>query len=131
MKKLSLLLALAMLLSCVSLPAAFAEGAATEDRLTSYEQEDSSAEMFEHAVIADLENRVNELFPTIRFKMFETLINGNVRPTCQLTMHGVPYSDLSNSEKILAGLECVRAMQRHTGVYAPIVIIISIPRPTP
>ncbi len=91
-------------------------------QLTNYEKEDSSAEMFEHAVIADLENRVNELFSTIRFKMFETLINGNVRPTCQLTMHGVPYSDLSNSEKILAGLECVRAMQRHTGVYAPIVI---------
>lgn len=91
-------------------------------QLTNYEKEDSSAEMFEHAVIADLENRVNELFPTIRFKMFETLINGNVRPTCQLTMHGVPYSDLSNSEKILAGLECVRAMQRHTGVYAPIII---------
>lgn len=91
-------------------------------QLTSYEKEDSSAEMFEHAVIADLENRVNELFPTIRFKMFEHLINGNVRPTCQLTMHGVPYADLSNSEKILAGLECVRAMQRHTGVHAPIII---------
>ena len=91
-------------------------------QLTNYEQEDSSAERFEHAVIADLENRVNELFPTIRVKMFEQLINGNVRPTCQLTMHGVPYADLSNSEKILAGLECVRAMQRHTGVHAPIVI---------
>lgn len=91
-------------------------------QLTNYEKEDSSAERFEHAVIADLENRVNELFPTIRFKMFETLINGNVRPTCQLTMHGVPYADLSNSEKILAGLECVRAMQRHTGVHAPIII---------
>ena len=91
-------------------------------QLTNYEKEDSSAELFEHAVIADLENRVNDLFPTIRFKMFETLINGNVRPTCQLTMHGVPYADLSNSEKILAGLECVRAMQRHTSVHAPIVI---------
>lgn len=91
-------------------------------QLTNYEKEDSSAEMFEHAVIADLENRVNELFSTVRFKMFEQLINGNVRPTCQLTMHGVPYADLSNSEKILAGLECVRAMQRHTGVHAPIII---------
>lgn len=91
-------------------------------QLTNYEKEDSCAERFEHAVIADLENRVNELFPTIRFKMFEQLINGNVRPTCQLTMHGVPYADLSNSEKILAGLECVRAMQRHTGVHAPIII---------
>lgn len=54
--------------------------------------------------------------------MFDTLINGSVRPTCQLTMHGVPFRDLSNSEKILAGLECVRAMQRHVGVTAPVVI---------
>lgn len=91
-------------------------------QLTGLEREDSQAEAFEHAVIADLEQRVNELFPTVRFKMFETLINGNVRPTCQLTMHGVPYPDLSNSEKILAGLECVRAMQRHTNVHAPVII---------
>lgn len=91
-------------------------------QLTNYEKEDSSAELFEHAVVADLENRVNELFPTIRFKMFEQLINGNFRPTCQLTMHGVPYADLSNSEKILAGLECTTAMQRHANVHAPIII---------
>lgn len=91
-------------------------------QLTDLEREDSQAEAFEHAVIADLEQRVNELFPTVRFKMFETFINGSVRPTCQLTMHGVPYPDLSNSEKILAGLECVRAMQRHTNVHAPVII---------
>ena len=91
-------------------------------QLTDMEREDSQAEAFEHAVIADLEQRVNALFPTVRFKMFETLINGNVRPTCQLTMHGVPYPDLSNSEKILAGLECVRAMQRHANIHAPVIV---------
>lgn len=91
-------------------------------QLTAIEREDSTAEAFEHAVIADLERRVNELFPTVRFKMFETLINGSVRPTCQLTLHGVPFPDLSNSEKILAGLECVRAMQRHAKVHAPVII---------
>lgn len=91
-------------------------------QLADIERKDSQAEAFEHAVIADLERRVNELFPTVRFRMFETLINGNVRPTCQLTMHGVPYPDLSNSEKILAGLECVRAMQRHTNAHAPVII---------
>lgn len=91
-------------------------------QLTGYEQEDSSADAFEHAVIADLEQRVNELFPTVRIKMFETLINGSVRPTCQITMHGVPYADLSNSEKVLAGLECTTAMQRHANVHAPIII---------
>ena len=90
--------------------------------LTALEREDSTAEAFEHAVIADLERRVNELFPTVRVKMFETLINGSVRPTCQLTLHGVPFPDLSNSEKILAGLECVRAMQRHVKVHAPVII---------
>lgn len=91
-------------------------------QLTGLERDDSQAEAFEHAAIADLEQRVNELFPTVRFKMFETLINGSVRPTCQLTLHGVPYRDLSNSEKILAGLECVRAIQRHVGVNAPVII---------
>ena len=91
-------------------------------QLTTLEQQDDVALQLEHASIADLEARVNALFPSIRFKMFEQLINQSVRPTCTLTMHGVPYADLSNSEKILAGLECIRAMQQHTATYAPVTI---------
>lgn len=91
-------------------------------QLTGLEQEDYQAECLEHAVIEDLETRVNKLFSRVRFKMFETQLNGNTKSTCVLTMHGVPYQDLSNSEKINSGIDLINAMNRHTGTYAPITI---------
>ena len=43
-------------------------------------------------------------------------------PTCVLTMHGVPYQDLSNSEKINAGIDLINAMAKFNDTYAPIVV---------
>ena len=91
-------------------------------QLTDLEQEDACAENLEHATIEDLEARVNKLFTMVRFKMFETQLNGNTKPTCVLTMHGVPYQDLSNSEKINAGIDLINAMARYNDTYAPIVV---------
>lgn len=91
-------------------------------QLTDLEQEDACAESLEHATIEDLETRVNKLFTMVRFKMFETQLNGNTKPTCVLTMHGVPYQDLSNSEKINAGIDLINAMAKFNDTYAPIVV---------
>lgn len=91
-------------------------------QLTELESKDYTANRFENAMIKDLESRVNGLFDLVRFSMFETLLNGSTRPTCVMTMHGVPYNDLSNSEKINAGIDLIKAMSRYNNVYAPIVI---------
>lgn len=91
-------------------------------QLTDLEHKDFIAENIEKASIKNLETRVNKLFTLVKFKMFETLINGSTKPTCQLTMHGVPYNDLSNSEKINAGLDLIRAMNAYNNTYAPIII---------
>lgn len=91
-------------------------------QLTELEKQDYQAEALEHATIEDLQNRVNALFENIRFEMFQTQLNGNVKPTCTLTMHGVPYNDLSNSEKINAGIDIINVMCRFNDAYAPIVI---------
>ena len=91
-------------------------------QLTELEKQDYQAEALEHATIEDLQNRVNALFENVRFEMFQTQLNGNVKPTCTLTMHGVPYSDLSNSEKINAGIDIINVMCRFNDAYAPIVI---------
>lgn len=104
-------------------------------QLADLEKQDYTAEQFQFAVIQDLQDRVNELFPTIRFKMFNTLLNGNVEPTCVLTMHGVTYPNLSTSEKIIAGLECIEAMCQFNQVFAPIWVdnsesITSVPQTT-
>lgn len=91
-------------------------------QLTELEKEDASAEGLQFASIQDLQNRVNEHFKMVRFQMFETKLNGNVTPTCVMTMHGVPYPDLSNSEKINAGIDLINAMSRHNDTYAPITV---------
>ncbi|PMC10710.1 AAA family ATPase [Hoylesella timonensis] len=91
-------------------------------QLTELESKDYTANRFENAMIRDLESRVNGLFDLVRFSMFETLLNGSTRPTCVMTMHGVPYNDLSNSEKINAGIDLIKAMSRYNDVYAPIII---------
>lgn len=91
-------------------------------QLTELESKDYTANRFENAMIKDLESRVNGLFNLVRFSMFETLLNGSTRPTCVMTMHGVPYNDLSNSEKINAGIDLIKAMSRYNNVYAPIII---------
>ena len=91
-------------------------------QLTDLERKDYTAANLELASIQDLEERVNKLFMIIKFKMFETLLNGSTKPTCVLTMHGVPYNDLSNSEKINAGIDLIRAMNTYNDMYAPIII---------
>ena len=91
-------------------------------QLADLEHEDYTAANLELASIQNLEERVNKLFMLIKFKMFETLLNGSTKPTCVLTMHGVPYNDLSNSEKINAGIDLIRAMNTYNDMYAPIII---------
>lgn len=91
-------------------------------QLTDLERKDYTAANLELASIQNLEERVNKLFILIKFKMFETLLNGSTKPTCVLTMHGVPYNDLSNSEKINAGIDLIRAMNTYNDMYAPIII---------
>lgn len=104
-------------------------------QLADLEKHDYTAEQFQFAVIQDLQDRVDGLFTTIRFKMFNTLLNGNVEPTCVLTMNGVSYPNLSTSEKIIAGLECIEAMCQFNQVFAPIWVdnsesITNVPQTT-
>lgn len=70
----------------------------------------------------DLQKRVNELFPSVRFRLSRELLNGREVGHCELSVDGVPYSGLSTSEPINAGLELINALARHYNIVAPIVI---------
>lgn len=77
---------------------------------------------FGKAKVAMVEDKINSLFSIVKFKMYERQINGGEVETCQCLMHGTPYSILSNSEKINAGLDIINAICRSNGVNAPIFI---------
>ena len=70
----------------------------------------------------DLQQRVNELFPSVRFRLSRELLNGREVGHCEISVGGVPYSGLSTSERINAGLELINALARHYNIVAPIVI---------
>ena len=91
-------------------------------QLADLEHQDSAAENLMQYYIEDIESKVNKLFDIVRFNMFEHHLNGGLKATCECTMHGTPYQDLSNSEKINAGIDIINAMCRHHNAFAPIII---------
>ena len=92
-------------------------------QLTELEKKDYTAEQFTIAKIENLEKKVNELFTNVRFKMFESHITTDgIKPTCECTMHGTPYRDLSTSEKINAGIDIINAVCLYNDAYAPLLI---------
>ena len=92
-------------------------------QLTDLEKKDYTSEQFTIAKIENLEKKVNELFTNVQFKMFESHITTDgIKPTCECTMHGTPYRDLSTSEKINAGIDIINAMCTFNDTYAPLLI---------
>lgn len=69
-----------------------------------------------------IEHKVNDLFSVVKFKMFESLINGGEVETCVATINGVPFADLNSASRINAGLDIIDAISKHYDVVAPIFI---------
>ena len=68
------------------------------------------------------ENKVNSLFKTVKFKMFNGLINGGSEETCETLIAGVPYQDANNAAKINSGIDIINVLSEHYQVHAPIFI---------
>ena len=78
-------------------------------------------EEFTRAQARLITGNVEKHFEFVGFRLFTELINGEVSPCCETTIHGVPYSgDASTSEKMLAGLDIIRTLGRHWGVNFPV-----------
>lgn len=65
---------------------------------------------------------INSKFDGICFKLFENQINGGLKECCECTVNGVPYKDLNNGHKIIAGLKIIKALQKLYLVSAPIFV---------
>ncbi len=70
-----------------------------------------------------ISDKVNSTFASVRVKLFETNIsNQGIRETCELTMDGVPYRQLSNAEKCHAGMEVIRTISGKLGLHNPVFV---------
>lgn len=95
---------------------------AQADELAALERAEAEIQAFGRAKSLAVEWAVNEMFQMVRFKLFDTQINGQEVETCEAMVDGVPYSSLNNAGRINAGLDIINAICRYDGVCAPIFI---------
>ena len=69
-----------------------------------------------------LENAINSKFEVVKFRLFDTQINGGLVECCDTLVNGVPYSDVNNAHKILAGLDIINTLIKFYKTSAPIFI---------
>lgn len=81
------------------------------------------AERFTQLKAQDIEKKVNGAFRIVRWKLFDTQVNGGVKPCCEATVDGIPYGkDLNSAAKLNAGLDIINALADQFGFSAPIWI---------
>lgn len=84
------------------------------------ERKEYTADMLCKKRVEDCENRINSMFELVKFKLFDTTIEGNEFETCVPMVNGVPYQVANTATKVNAGLDIINALCRFNNVSAPI-----------
>lgn len=79
-------------------------------------------EEFTKTKVTMISGKINNLFQTVEFKLFDTQINGGIVETCEATIHGVPFSDANNAARINAGIDIINTLTKEYGISAPIFV---------
>lgn len=69
-----------------------------------------------------VQDKINEMFEDVKFKLFDTQVNGGIVETCEATVNGVPYSDVNNAGKINAGLDIINTISKKLNASVPIFV---------
>lgn len=91
-------------------------------QVSDLEGSEFTIDAFIKSKIEALENRINSKFKLVKFKLFETQINGGEIECCEALIDGVPFTDLNNAARINAGLDIINTLCDFHNVSAPIFI---------
>lgn len=101
----------------------YREGANINDEINQLNQDIQAVSDFVQLKIEHIEAQINSHFQFVTWKLFNVAITtGEISPTCEPTLHGVPFNSLSKGEKLKAALDIFNALQIHRGVNLPIFL---------
>ena len=93
------------------------------EHLAELEREEFDAAEYLRADIESTEGAINARFRLARFRMFDTLVNGDVVEDCTvLDTAGVPFGSMNDAKRILVGMDVIDTFCRAYGVNAPIFV---------
>lgn len=99
-----------------------AEEESISQKVQELEAQQYQIEEFTKTKVELLENAINSNFEIVRFRLFDTQINSGLVECCDTLVNGVPYADVNNAHKILAGLDIIKTLSRFYNTSAPIFI---------
>lgn len=88
--------------------------------LADAERSEYIAAQFCRARIADCETRINNMFRSVRFRLFDTTQDGSEYECCTPSVDGIPYGSLNTASQINAGMDVIATLCRYNNVQAPI-----------
>lgn len=92
------------------------------EQLAELEGQEYLCEQFIRTKVDLLNKQINSKFELVSFKLFNTLVNGGLEETCEVTVNGVPYSDVNSAHKINAGLDIIKTLSNFYDMEFPIFI---------
>lgn len=100
------------------------EARALAQQLSDVDRDEDTMRRYTRARIEAMEQRVNSLFRTVRFRLFEYTNEGGEVDTCVplVGVDEVPYPVANTAAQVLAGLEIIHVLQQHAGVSAPVFV---------
>jgi len=97
-----------------------AEEKSIAQQISDLERQEFAMTAFEHGQMNLVESRINSKFSTVKFRLFNRLINGGIELCCDTLVGGVPISDANGAARVQAGLEIINVLSKHYNVYAPV-----------
>ena len=92
------------------------------EALNDIERDEHLIELLSRALADELDLRINGKFEWVKFRLFDTQLNGGTTETCDTIINGVPYQSANNEARINAGLDIINALNNFYEICAPIWI---------
>ena len=91
-------------------------------QIADLERLELAARRLEKLRFEDVERKVNGLFHSVRFKLFDYTIEGKAVDTCVAVCGDAPYPVANSARKLNAGLDIIHTLSEHFGYRCPIFI---------
>jgi hypothetical protein len=90
------------------------------------EKEKFEIETYIKQRVEKLEATINSYFKFVKFQLFETLQNGEIKECCEVLVNTngvyVPYSDANHAGRVNAGIDIINCFSIKYGIFLPIFV---------
>jgi len=91
-------------------------------QIADLEKDEFVIENFEKVKSDRIEKPINDLFKTVRFKLYKTQLNEGLNPCCECLINGVPFAAANSADQIKSGIEIINVLNEFFQVSLPITI---------